>query len=62
MLVPIPTFFNVVAFSNLPMQNSIFPRGFHALKMLFCFFLTYYLQMIAAISHIFQCDIFLITP
>ena len=56
MLVPIPTFFNVVAFSNLSMQNSTFPRVIMLLKCSFASFLLISLLMIAAISHIFQCD------
>ena len=38
MLVPIPTFFNVVAFSNLSMQNSTFPRVIMLLKCCFASF------------------------
>ena len=31
---------------------------YHALEMLFCIFFTYFLLMIAATSHIFQCENF----
>ena len=58
MLVPIPTFFNVVAFSNLSMQNSTFPRVIMLLKCCFASFSLISLLMIAAISHIFQCENF----
>ena len=57
-LVPIPTFYKVVAHSNFPKQNWFFQGmlSYHANKMWFWIFFTYFLQITDAISHIFQSD------